>query len=366
MIAVLTSGVALGVHVPGLLLASRLRERGADVRIDVLERHLPADRLTSVAASRKLFHSDFRTARVGQRLASDPADGIPEGARAELERAWEEDGVRVFVVFSGFWLGIVDHYVHRHLADRRPGGPAPRVVICHVDSTTSPSFRRSAAQQSGAEVVWLASAAQGTLPWTIPVDTRPPVPWGQRTGRLLVHGGGWGMGTYQERGQQLAQAGHLLDLVIHERDPAVPWARCFLIEPDWHPWHDDGYPPLARIAPGQSPDVLTYRRGRTHHTAFDLMREARAAVSKPGGGTMLDSLWSATPLVLLEPVGAHEGENARLWKDLGFAIDFEQWRADGFDAARLEPLHRALLDARSRPRDLAAALAEDEESLCSA
>ena len=41
MIGVLTSGVALGVHVPGLLLAQRMRERGAQVEIFVLERLLP-------------------------------------------------------------------------------------------------------------------------------------------------------------------------------------------------------------------------------------------------------------------------------------------------------------------------------------
>ncbi|WP_331449720.1 hypothetical protein [Streptomyces prasinus] len=71
MIAVLTSGVALGVHVPGLLLATRLRERGAEASVEVVERLLPGDRLRMIEASRSVFHRDFRVARAGQRLASE-------------------------------------------------------------------------------------------------------------------------------------------------------------------------------------------------------------------------------------------------------------------------------------------------------
>ncbi|MFF8914745.1 hypothetical protein ACF08M_15855 [Streptomyces sp. NPDC015032] len=46
-------------------------------------------------------------------------------------------------------------------------------------------------------------------------------------------------------------------------------------------------------------------------------------VSKPGGGTLLDLLRSATPFALLEPSGEHEVHNAQLWCDLG--LECARW-----------------------------------------
>jgi hypothetical protein len=41
VIEILTSGVALGVHVPGLLLADRIKEQGGTANVSVLERLMP-------------------------------------------------------------------------------------------------------------------------------------------------------------------------------------------------------------------------------------------------------------------------------------------------------------------------------------
>ncbi|MEV6075191.1 hypothetical protein AB0L80_08825 [Streptomyces sp. NPDC052069] len=361
MIAILTSGVALGVHVPGLLLASRLRERGVPAAVEVLERLLPAERLAAVTASREVFHRDFRVARAGQRIASDPLSAVDAGAREELFRRWEASGVRTVVVFSGFWLNLVRLFTERT-------GLKPRVILCHVDSVASPSFRNAGLPLPGTEEVWLASRADTALPWTIPVTAEPPLDWGRREPRLLVHGGGWGMGTYRDRAAELASAGHDIDLVVHaaeEADPRGGRARHFALSPTWHPWLDNGYPPLGRLLPGRSMSDITYTRGSAHHSSFDLARTAHAMVSKPGGGTLLDSLWSATPLVLLEPSGEHESHNAQLWCDLGFGVRYEDWRADGFSLHPLEKMHHALLGAAEGPRDLAAALSGSEVSLCS-
>jgi hypothetical protein len=365
MRALLTSGVALGVHVPGLLLAKRLAERGSGASVEVLERLLPRERLAAVAASRSLFQRDFRAARAAQRLAADPSRAIDDATLVAVQRRWAERGVRDVVVFSGFWLGPLDRLTALGL-------PLPRITVCHVDAVVSPSFRRAGRLTAQHRTVWLASSARGCLPWTIPVSEEAPVPWGERTGRLLVHGGGWGMGTYRERAVALQDAGHPLDIIVH--DPAVPatahpTTRHHLMDPAWHPWLDDGFPPLGRLLPGQDPSSVGYRRGGAHHASFDLARTATAMVSKPGGGTLLDAFWSATPLVLLEPSGEHEEHNARLWCALGFGIRYDAWRASGFAAEPLRPLHEALLGARTgsaAPRDLAAALAAQDGVLTAA
>ncbi|WP_306747978.1 hypothetical protein [Saccharothrix yanglingensis] len=342
MIELLTSGVALGVHVPGLLLADRLRERGGQARVTVLERLLPPEKLATTAAMRAAFHRDFRVALVGQRIATDPVDAVPGDRLDALFVEWAERHVRRFVVFSGYWLPVVAEYRDRY--------GHVEVDVCHVDSTASPSF--TGHRDTSARQVWLADADAGRLPATIPVSREPQVPWARRGRSLVLHGGGWGMGTYRERVGELRAAGYALDVVAHEEADAEvddPDVRYHLIDPRWHPWLDDGYPPFGRLRPGRP---TAFARGTGHHGSFDLVRTAMAAVGKPGGGTLLDSLWSATPLVFLEPFGAHEQRNGELWQRLGFGITLEAWRDRGCSPDVLEELHLALRGAAWRVPDL--------------
>ncbi|TDB78337.1 hypothetical protein [Micromonospora sp. KC723] len=351
MIEILTSGVALGVHVPGLLLADRLRERGVPAGVSVLERLLPAQKLATTAAMKWAFHREFRFALAGQRIGSNPASASSEQAVLDLLDRWRSDGIRRFVAFSGFWLPLLERYA-------AGGDDELRVDVCHVDSVSSPSFDKAGPTSLDVRHVWLADAERQALPWTIPVTPRPPVPWPERARRLLVHGGGWGMGTYRERAAALRARTFPLDVVAYEpRDlSADDGVRYFMTDPDWHPWCDDGYPPFGRVRPGAPVD---YRRGIGYHGSFDLTRNVVAMVSKPGGGTLLDSLWSATPMVLLEPFGEHERRNAELWQSLGFGISFERWQKSGFDVDTLEGLHHALLRAAPDVPDYPAALAAE-------
>lgn len=331
MIEILTSGVALGVHVPGLLLADRLREQGGTANVSVLERLMTPETLATTARSKQAFHRDFRVALAGQKLARNASVATSEAAVLQLFQAWHARAVSRFVVFSGFWLTLVERYVAEY-------GAVP-VDVCHVDSVQSPSFDKAGATSLPVRHVWLADADGLRIPCSIPVSREPAVPWSQRDQRLLVHGGGWGMGTYRERAASLASAGFSLDVVAYEdQDLEGSEVRYFMIDPMWHPWLDDGYPPF-----GEAGTDFVQRTG--HHGSFDLCRQALATVSKPGGGTLLDSLWSATPAVLLEPFGAHEQRNADLWIELGFGISFEQWEQKGFAVEVLESLHHALLEA---------------------
>jgi hypothetical protein len=331
VIEILTSGVALGVHVPGLLLADRIREQGGTASVSVLERLMRPETLETTARSKQAFHRDFRVALAGQKLARNAAVATDLGAVEQLFTDWQQRGVHRFVVFSGFWLALLEQYFGAH-------GPVP-VDICHVDSVRSPSFDKAGETSLPVRHVWLADADRGLVPCSIPVTRDAPVPWTSRDRRLLVHGGGWGMGTYRERAGELLDADFDLDVVAYEQgDLSSDGVRYFMIDPDWHPWLDDGYPPFG---PAGSQPVQ--RTG--HHGSFDLCRQSLASVSKPGGGTLLDSLWSATPLVLLEPFGAHEQRNADLWISLGYGIAFEAWQRKDFAVEVLEELHAALLTA---------------------
>jgi len=91
-----------------------------------------------------------------------------------------------------------------------------------------------------------------------------------------------------------------------------------------------------------------YRRGETFHELYDVIRRSKAIVSKPGGCTLIDSLSSATPVVLLEPYGYAEQSNARIWEHLGYGISYPDWQRTGFDPAVLERLHTNILTRSPR------------------
>jgi hypothetical protein len=350
MIQILTSGVALGVHVPGLLLADRLREKGCRAEVSVIERLLPTEKLATTANMKWAFHRDFRLAKAGHRIATDPAAVADDRAVRELTARWARDGVTRFVVWSGFWLPIVRRYLSTH-------DSAVRVDICHIDSTVSPSFRKAVDADLAAEHVFMIDGARRSIPCSVPVSSLPPVAWADRE-RLYAHGGGWGMGTYREPVGDLAAHGFALDVLAYEPDDVadLPGARYFMMDPDWHPWLDNGYPPFGEVRRGTP---ARYTRGMGCPGSFGLTRSAMAMVSKPGGGTLLDSLWAATPVVLLEPLGAAERGNAELWRELGFGVPYEEWRATGYSLDVLRRLHdnlvRALPDVPDYSRALAAA-----------
>lgn len=366
MITVLTSGVALGVHVPGVLLARRLQAAGVESRVVVLETLLADTVLARAEAHRAVLHGDFRLARAAHRLARPPAAEADLAKLDALFERWHAENARRFVVVSGFWLPLLHRY-----ADV---AAAPITVdLCHVDAVDSPSFhagtdaspRRQHSPGERWRSVRLADAASGTLPCTIPVTDQPPIAWPDRLGRprVLAHGGGWGMGTYREAAARMADHGIAVDLVLHNRNhpPGPPGSRCFAIDEAWHPWRDAGFPPFAELPP--TGDGV-YRRGSRQHSSFALVRGAVAVASKPGGGTLLDSLHAATPLLLLAALAPHEERNAALWRERGFGLDFEPWLAAGCPTEPLEACHRRLCAARTTIPDYSRHLTEEIVASC--
>lgn len=357
MIGILTSGVALGVHVPGLLLRRRLAERGVASEIYVLEGHWSEATRERLDRSRDAFQRDFRMAVTTQRLKRDHGELIDDAGREAIYELWGKAGIDRLVIFSGFWLPLAAEYVNDHAATD------VLIDTCHLDSVDSPSFAASSETVGRREIRLLDHAAR-TLPWTIPVDAREPVPWEERE-RLFAHGGGWSMGTYREAAAWLVAEGHGIDIVLGAADTDSPLladesVHCFQIDPDWKAWSHAGFPPLRPV--GASADAVAAdgwipAGTGACHASYELMRRARAAVSKPGGGSLLDALWSATPVLLLDPFGRHESLNAQLWVERGLGVMFADWLADGAPAEPLLAAHQRALTLRTQPADYAANLA---------
>jgi hypothetical protein len=237
--------------------------------------------------------------------------------------------------------------------------PDTRIELdfCRIDAIESDSFR---VHHEPAGVVrrelWLWNWRRRALGKRLPVPAGAPLPFAERARRLVAHGGGWGLGTYADVLTELSLAGYALD-VLNPRCPdwegRGPLDRRYVSDPEWHPWvrnaaGDLTFPPLGEVRPDGD---VRYRSQLSFPAAHVNVREAMAVVSKPGGGTLLDSLAAATPVVLLAPWGQPEAKNGALWEELGFGIDFQRWRETGFDHRVLEDLHHRLLEAREQDTD---------------
>jgi hypothetical protein len=241
------------------------------------------------------------------------------------------------MVWSGFWLPILEKY-------RQRVDGSVRVDCCRIDAVVSASFRAYRDLERGATEIWLWSWQDQKTVFEIPADDRPPLGFSEREHRLVVHGGGWGIGTYRDVRATMVNTPWGLDIVVHDRAEALrsrTGDRFFMVDPSWRTWHrgreGHSFPPFAEVDGGRA------TKASDDHALYELIRRSKAIVSKPGGGTLIDCLSSATPVVLLEPYGYAEECNGALWEHLGFGIPFPKWHAAGCSATVLANLHENLL-----------------------
>jgi hypothetical protein len=344
MIEILCSGVSLGHYLPGLLVRDRLRALGVRCTVRVYERYLEESRRLAIPATRHAYHTNIRIAKTAQRLARTLAPALDRSRVTKLLEAWADEHSRLIII-SGYWVPLVRSW----LADR---ADRERIVeILHVDSSESPVWRAVHQGIAGLRRSWLCSAESSELIARLPVACRAAATRGRR---VVVHGGGWGIGDYRDVVDRLLDAGYGVDLVAYEEadiSRTHPGLRYLLIDPTWQPLSDDrepGYPPLRVIgdlAPATS-----------DHHLFSYIRNATAIVSKPGGATLIDSLEAATPIAFVAPFGDHEGRNRDLWVGLGCGVPFDAWQAEAFSdasmAARAETLRALRERTPSYPDEL--------------
>ncbi len=84
--------------------------------------------------------------------------------------------------------------------------------------------------------------------------------------------------------------------------------RYFMVDSEWSPWNKNQnnqheYPPFGEIIDFNK---KSFRNKEEYHEFYDLVKQSKAIISKPGGGTLIDSLASATPIILLDPYGYAE------------------------------------------------------------
>lgn len=331
---VLTSGVALGTHVPGLLVNDAFAAHGLASRVYVLEQLFPEDVRQRIRSAKGRYGRNFRLAKAAHALATDHAELIPSAAVAALFEEWDASGASSVAVFSGFWTPLVREYVR--------GRPDVRVDVCHLDAVASPSHRR-AEEIPGSTRSWLLDAQANALNEGILIGgDGVRIPWTSRSIGFLAHGGGWGMGNHAHAASELAEAGESVSLLLTEPQNGPPGKPAvYHQEPGWEAWSHAGFPRLAAGPGTAAPPFLSRDRWSD---SFELTRRARAVVSKPGAGTLVDSLNAATPVLFTEALGEWELANERVWCTLGFGMRLAEWM-DKRDPALLEAMHERLCEA---------------------
>ena len=338
---ILASGVALGVYIPALILEYQLKKRKVGTDVEVIENLISEEKRVRILENKKAFHDNFRLALKGRKMTKDMSSTLDGFLMDELFDLWEKSGRRRFIVFSGYWVPLLEMY-------RERSGLPIEVDILNIDADICQSLSHFTDICGNYGQIWLWNWKERRLHYAIPVTDQKPIEYGLRKDRFVIHGGGWGMGTYKSKLSELDRHGYKLDIIAYfpEEVGTCKEHRYYMVDPAWNPWTKNGncrheFPPMAEVKAGEK---TIYKNRECCHELFDTIREAKAIISKPGGGTLLDSFASATPIITLDPFGEAEDKNARLWEYLGFGISYENWEKSGFSMDILEKLHRNLMN----------------------
>lgn len=360
-VTILCSGFGLGFYVPGLLLERRLTALGIQAEIEVFETLMSDSKKQQTDNSRKAYQQSFAVALTSQKIPGDIRGSLDAAAVEHLLQQWKQQERQRFIVLSGHWVHVLDRY-------REMAGFPVEADLLYIDADLSPSWknlrRLNPGYAEGYREVSMYDPAKQEILCSIDAGPAEALPAAIRNGRLVVHGGGWGIGTFREKFDSLESAGYELDIAAYstqEIGEAVHGRRYYMNDPEWRTWKRDSsgqytFPPFAEVTvsqPDRYPPCRSYQDGM-----YGVIRQASAVISKPGGGALIDSLASGTPLVLLDPFGPHEKINSDLWVELGYGIRYGEWAEMGFECEALRKLADNLQSARGRYPDYAASYAE--------
>ena len=345
--AILCSGVTLGVYNPALIVRNKLKEVGYAPSVFILEKLFLHDKKKKIPELRQLFHRDFRFALMGQRASKYIRDNFDIGLINDLYQRWLRTGVNHFIVFSGFWMNILEEYFV--LTSQKNY----RVDVYHMDAVESKSWEAIDHSVENIRHIWFFSAHDNTISKYLAISDHEVIPFKKRRNRYIIHGGGWGIGTYRQKIQKLASIDINLDIVNYEsgdRTDINPRHRYYMMDPKWMPWEHNvdeeaSFPPFGEICPDNR---TAYRQNSQYPEVYNLIRKNRGIISKPGGATILDSLSSATPIVFLEPFGDYERRNAELMIDKGLGIWFDKWVNSSYSTELIEQCHKNLVKLRAK------------------
>lgn len=326
----LGSRVALGVYVPAVILLRRLVKEGNIAEFIYLE-ELYVGKEEALEKNKRQFHKNFKLAKAGHVLPNRNVSSVDtEKKLAFFEKCTNEKYDRI-IIFSGFWLSIMEELIN-YCPDY-----VDRVMAIHMDTTYSNSWKLY--DRSFVKEEWLFNKERNEIKNII--DATDYIRPKDKNGRIVVHGGGWGMGDYSSKIKALNDLGYKLDIILYykdELDESNVLNKYYLLDPDWRPSDKKN----------DFPHLLVYENGDWREyepedealgsPMISLIRHASAVLSKPGGGTLLDSMITGTPIIFSEELAVYEKTNKDLWEEKMFGIDYYEWINDADRELKLEKI----------------------------
>jgi hypothetical protein len=354
-VTILCSGVARGVYIPALLLNYQLQQHQLQTDVVILEHlYTPASQ-QKLKSHKQAYHQNFSMALMAHKMTKDIQFSLDDELVTAILNRWESEHRCNFIVWSGFWMPIIEKYRQQ---------VAPQIVnvdLCRIDAEVSATFKNYTNFNQHDREIWLWNWAEQKLGYELPVSNQLPIPYEARANRFVIHGGGWGIGTYTNKIAELTANNIALDIVAYEVAESIdrhPKHRYFMVDPNWSPWLQSTttqpeFPPFGEVT--NSPN---FTNRAEYHELFDVIRHSKAIISKPGGGTLIDSLAAATPIILLEPYGYAEQSNSDIWEKLGYGITYDRWQQTNYDLDILEQLHQNILNRSQSGLNYARSYAE--------
>lgn len=344
MIRVLTSAMGLGTYVPALFLKDFFLSKGIPCHVQLIESYLCSEKINKFLQNKKQYHESFKTAKLGHKLAEKQlSELLDENEKKHIFKDWNSRECDLFIVMSGNWMDALLEYIKM--------GKINSHSICtvHMDVGSTPSWYRFMDKDQGWNVtVYDTDKVEYIFEYPkkffkkVSVFEKPEKPC------VYIHGGGWGMGTYQERYKDFGDSlPYRIRTTIHSLGEANfnnEW-EYYLLDKKWMPWQlhtKDLYPPINRVMRNE----VCVIPNELHGGMYSLYEDCCAIISKAGGGTLMDSLITATPLVFIDPIAKHEKKNQELWIKLHFGITYEDWEKSNFSISLLYEMYQKLIEYR--------------------
>lgn len=329
-IVLLTSAMGLGTYVPALHLYEYLKNKGHAVSMDVFERYFKEETMQKYLKNKQEYHKNFKVAKLGHKLAERQLGSVLEDeTEKKIMETWELSGVERFILLSGNWVSTVHKFKERH-------GSKVKAAVVHMDVDTPPSWKHfDNSDQFFLEILPFDKHGVNYL-FETPYQRKDIANEGMPC--FFFHGGGWGMGDYASKKKELeADMDCAFIELVHNTEELEENQRTsyYLMDQGWKPWIPDNsgeyfFPVMLDENSGQKLDNQNMRG------LYELYESCDAIISKPGGGTILDSLITKVPVVFLEPVALHERKNQEAWEALGMGISFKAWKETGYSMEVLQ------------------------------
>jgi hypothetical protein len=356
-VAILCAGPGLGFYIPGLVMNYQLNQKGLNSTCFVFESLLIKDKQQNAVKAKEKFHKSFSYALAGQSLAKDPSPYLDPNELISLFQKWESGNINQFILLSGFWVPVIEKYLYKVNTSK------VSVICCHLDSADSTSWSLFKSIGFEHQHVWFLNWEKDEICFHLNYDHSDAIPFFKREHRLIIHGGGWGIGTYMEKIDALNRTNFSLDVIAYQMDDLFQTNDqndYFLIDPDWKSWQTDfngsyHFPPFSFYNNGK----VDFQYTEDCPEVYKLIKKNKAIISKPGAGTLIDSLSSSTPLIYLEPFGDYERKNALLWEKHGLGISYEQWKALNFSETILKDINENLTQMKTKTKNFINYLIKD-------